>query len=225
MALAYGERRSPEDYAASHTFFRDDQRPIVISATAARNWPPGGRRELDCQQPDSLKQAENEEIQAAIEYDWATHDLFPAFKLDLRPLADRVEQWGTRSDPNDECAYRPLTLSDIFLHPLRSGAMAVSVFLRVIPFDADGPGRDADDRQSRSAAIARRHDQELSCHDEAVRDHPRNPQVHQSTASRRSEGRSKARFPRDTDRLYRDTVKRKQPVARPNIGLRVPAKR
>ena len=139
MALAYGERRSPEDYAASHTFFRDDQRPIVISATAARNWPPGGRRELDCQVHENLRLAENDEFQAAIEYDGATHDLFPAFKLDLRPLADRIEQWGTRSDPNDECAYRPFTWKDIFAHPLRSGAIGASAFLRVIPFMQTDP--------------------------------------------------------------------------------------
>jgi hypothetical protein len=45
IAVNYSERRTQKEYDASHNFFRQDQAPIVISVTAARDWPPGGRRE------------------------------------------------------------------------------------------------------------------------------------------------------------------------------------
>jgi hypothetical protein len=72
-------------------------------------------------------------------YDWATHDMFPAFKGDLRPLADRVEQWGTEADPNDECAQQQVSWFYYFRHPLRAVAVGISGVIRVLPFMVTDP--------------------------------------------------------------------------------------
>jgi hypothetical protein len=42
---------------------------------------------------DKLKEIERV-ISRGVEYDWATYDLFPAFKGDLRPLAARIDRFG-----------------------------------------------------------------------------------------------------------------------------------
>lgn len=139
VALVNGERRPGTDYEASQLFFRDDQRPIFISATAARNWPPGGRQQLDCGSVDRVENTENAIVQRIVDYDWATHDMFPAFKADLRPLADRIEQWGTQSDPNDECTRRSNSFGQRLLHPLRTAAVLFSEFIRVLPFMQTDP--------------------------------------------------------------------------------------
>jgi hypothetical protein len=139
LALVNGERRPGKDYEASQLFFRDDQRPFFISATSARNWPPGGRQQLDCSFGDKVQNTENTIVQQVADYDWATHDMFPAFKGDLRPLADRLELWGTRRDPNDECAQVRRTMGDNILHPLRTSAVLLSESIRVVPFMQTDP--------------------------------------------------------------------------------------
>ena len=139
LTLINGERRPGTDYEASQLFFRDDQRPLFISATAARNWPPGGRQQLDCSAVDRVQNTENTIVQRIVKYDWATHDLFPAFKGDFRPVADRFEQWGTQSDPNDECARTATSFFDKVMHPLRTSAVLVSDLIRVIPFMQTDP--------------------------------------------------------------------------------------
>ena len=139
LALVNGERRPGKDYEASQVFFRDDQRPFFISATSARNWPPGGRQQLDCSFGDKVQNTENIIVQQIADYGWATHDMFPAFKGDLRPLADRLELWGTQRDPNDECAQMRRTIGDKILHPLRTSAVFVSEFIRVLPFIQTDP--------------------------------------------------------------------------------------
>ena len=139
LALVNGERRSGKDYEASQLFFRDDQRPFFISATSARNWPPGGRQQLDCSFGDRVQNTENVIVQQIADYDWATHDMFPAFKGDLRPLADRLELWGTQQDPNDECAQVRRSIGDRIRHPLRTAAVFISEFIRVLPFMQTDP--------------------------------------------------------------------------------------
>jgi hypothetical protein len=138
LALVNGERRSIEEYDEGHRYFRDDQRPIIVSATAARNWPPGGRQQIDCL-VDNLETTVNDRVQKIVKYDWATHDLFPAFKGDLRPLADRIAQWGTQSDPNDECAPREYSWWDHLRHPIRAVATWLSGIVRVLPFMVTDP--------------------------------------------------------------------------------------
>ena len=142
LALINGERRSSADYIKSQKYFRDDQRPIIVSATAARNWPPGGRQQVDCVVQSDRAEArtrENADIQKTVMYDWATHDMFPAFKGDLRPLADRIEQWGTEVDPNDECAQQRVSWFYYFRHPLRTAAVGISGVIRVLPFMVTDP--------------------------------------------------------------------------------------
>lgn len=140
MALVYGERRPGGEYEASHRFFRDDQRPIIISATAARNWPPGGRQQLDCAAIEKTQDVESQIVQSkGIQYDWATHDMFPAFKFDLRPLADRIEQMGTGIDPNDECLREKIALGDALFSPVKALAAGIGAILRVIPFMQTDP--------------------------------------------------------------------------------------
>ena len=110
IAISASERRPGDEYEQGHRFFRADQRPVLISATAARDWPPGGLRERDCAPPAAWTQAEAKRAEsrrlagAAVDYDWATYDLFPAFKFDLRPLADTLQRRLTGIDPHDSCA-------------------------------------------------------------------------------------------------------------------------
>lgn len=101
-----------QDFEAGHAFFRDEQRPVVISATAARDWPPGGVRVTDCAELMRLAKSGNlnEDISGLlreydaeakrelrlIDYDWATYDLFPAFRFDFRPAASSLERFARR---------------------------------------------------------------------------------------------------------------------------------
>jgi hypothetical protein len=99
------------DLVASRTFFRDEQRPVVVSATAARDWPPGGVWAADC--PDLVRLArsgaesvtldilhefdeEAKRREHYIDYDWATYDLFPAFRFDFRPVASSLDRFAQR---------------------------------------------------------------------------------------------------------------------------------
>jgi len=100
------------DFAAGHAFFRDEQRPIVVSATSARDWPPGGVWAADCPNLVSLANtsgsdadtrailhefdAEAKRRENVIDYDWATYDLFPAFRFDFRPVASSLERFAQR---------------------------------------------------------------------------------------------------------------------------------
>ena len=121
VAMSGGERSATDAYVAGHVFFPDTQRPILLSVTAARDWPPGGNTELDCSRKASVPGATVHALErktrvepydpaTGTEYDWATYDLFPAFKGDFRPLADLVERMSSGRDPHDQCvAHEPLT--------------------------------------------------------------------------------------------------------------------
>jgi hypothetical protein len=72
---------SPETKQGT-SFFRKDQPPIVVSLTAAFAWPAAPRR---------MREELGQEEKDKSGYDWATHDLFPAFKGDLRPWSESLE--------------------------------------------------------------------------------------------------------------------------------------
>ena len=132
--LYVGERRPLKDFIDSHRFFRDDQRPIVVSVTAARQWPPGGRRATDCDiisAAEPLLQESKALATRGVDYDWATYDLFPAFKGDLRPLADTMRRFATGEDPQDECD-RPL--HSWLQAALRLPMLGLSATARTFPF-------------------------------------------------------------------------------------------
>lgn len=139
MATSVSERRPIDDYSASHSFFRADQRPIVVSVTAARDWPPGGRRELDCAPLSVEARTRLEESRALVRaplYDWATYDLFPFFKLDARPVADTIARVATRRDPHDACDSTQLSR----MHAILSAPLlGISELLRVLPFQQTDP--------------------------------------------------------------------------------------
>jgi hypothetical protein len=86
-----------------HKFFATDQRPVLLSVTSSLGFPPGGLQDGDCTAivardrqdiMDRIKNRTGEYEQMAGGYDWATHDLFPTFKFDFRPLADYFLRWA-----------------------------------------------------------------------------------------------------------------------------------
>lgn len=48
ILMSLSDKSHSADFTEGHLFFRDDQRPVIVSATAARDWPPGGLRPIDC---------------------------------------------------------------------------------------------------------------------------------------------------------------------------------
>jgi len=140
LAMSDAERRTADEYRASHEYFRQDQAPLVVSVTAARDWPPGGRRETDCFSLSSktIEEEANSRtvLSEGFQYDWATYDLFPLFKGDLRPLADTVERLSLGVDPHDACDKTPVSLiRRIGTYP----AVWLSWLLRVLPFMQTDP--------------------------------------------------------------------------------------
>ena len=88
---------------AGHQFFRRDQPPIYVSLTSAYAWPVGGIRHADmvtAKSDDAKKRMQDYRRQAS--YDWATHDVFPLFKADLRPLAETLERNADTSSSSKE---------------------------------------------------------------------------------------------------------------------------
>lgn len=101
-------------------FFRPEQRPVVVSITSALAFPPGGLRPGDCawiglDVDDRFKRSReliriglehtDSMFSSGVDYDFATHDLFPTFKLDFRPAAaylDRVAARLERHQPQGE---------------------------------------------------------------------------------------------------------------------------
>lgn len=119
---------SLDEVKAGHAFFSPSQGPVLVSVTAARFWPPGGFRSAGCRflrrraegtlNPNKaavLKQIQEDNenksrtlLQAGVNYDWATFDLFSAFRGDLRPISGSLKRWaavraGYRS-PDNACA-------------------------------------------------------------------------------------------------------------------------
>ena len=140
MAMSIAERRTDDEYEASHRFFRQDQAPIIVAVTAARDWPPGGRRETDCFRTSIESASQQEKAQIVLsegfQYDWATYDLFPLFKGDFRPIADTLERLALGVDPHDACDKTSVSwLRKIVTSPI----VAFGWFLRVAPFMQTDP--------------------------------------------------------------------------------------
>ena len=85
-----------------------NQRPIYLSLTAARSWPANGIHLSDVsgfarnvgpqvQNPCAIIRKVDSDYKPSYDYDSATYDLFPFFKMDFRPLAQTIEDW---SDPD-----------------------------------------------------------------------------------------------------------------------------
>ncbi len=127
--------------ADGHKFFPREQPPVMISVTAARSWPPGGIRAEDCQA--LLKNANSRALLVqsekmaddGVDYDWATYDLFPFFKLDARPVAGTLFRIGAQlsgsATPDNPCSTKK---GPWYLRALtKPFAWAASVF-RNLPF-------------------------------------------------------------------------------------------
>ncbi|GJD46111.1 hypothetical protein AFCDBAGC_3991 [Methylobacterium cerastii] len=109
------------DHADAHTpasevvrddgYFPADQRPVLMSVTAALAFPAGGLRPGDCawigldvadgfaaarKRIRSRLAATDRMFDAGVDYDWATHDLFPTFKFDFRPAAGFLDRVAAR---------------------------------------------------------------------------------------------------------------------------------
>ena len=100
---------SEADRVAGHKFFPPQQPPIYIALTSAYAWPVAPIREVDKRNPNpKVIDAINEinqtnqktEFRTRVDYDWATHDLFPAFKDDFRPLSDTLILWASYFESN-----------------------------------------------------------------------------------------------------------------------------
>ena len=91
--------------------FDPAQRPVVVSVTSALAFPPGGLRPGDCawiglDVDDQFKRAReliriglehsDSMFTSGVDYDFATHDLFPTFKLDFRPAGAYLERLAAR---------------------------------------------------------------------------------------------------------------------------------
>ena len=93
---------------AGHRLFPIQQRPVLVSVTAARYWPPGGVRSEDCMaalESGVLKRRLDtvaREEARGLQYDLPTHDLFPAFRFDFRPVADSMTRWARRIESPGE---------------------------------------------------------------------------------------------------------------------------
>ena len=129
--------------------FPRDQKPVVVSVTAALAFPAGGLRRGDCEWigltiDDGYAAARRRIRQrlagtdsmfdAGVDYDWATHDLFPTFKFDFRPasafldhVAARIEH---RQPLGQSCAHFPAPglLAELQTLPLRTIALLASTF-------------------------------------------------------------------------------------------------
>ena len=105
------------------------------------DWPPGGRTEADCAPSAPVGGAALGDSRAlvgeGVAYDWATHDMFPAFKGDFRPIADSLVRWSSGRDPHDQCLGSVgLTLRQRVFGWIGAG---VARTLRVLPFMRTDP--------------------------------------------------------------------------------------
>lgn len=111
IAVDANEATPAAEVARDNGFFPSTQRPVVVSVTAALAFPAGGLRGGDCAWigltfDDKFKAARariraslaatDEMFDSGVDYDWATHDLFPTFKFDFRPFAAYLEHIAAR---------------------------------------------------------------------------------------------------------------------------------
>lgn len=112
VAFRASEANATSTVGDGHGLFKQEQPPVLMSITAARSWPPSGIWPQDCDWLRMPARNKNEaEAKAKIlpliesnrsvyvtdvNYDWATHDLFPLFKFDFRPVALTVQRIADR---------------------------------------------------------------------------------------------------------------------------------
>jgi hypothetical protein len=122
-------KHEAKEIEEGHQFFPAIQKPTYISLGSANFWPAGGLRKADAKylwelanrRSTSIPKAEQtvrkaqDAAQACAElsrraeildrphYDWATHDLFPAFKWDFRPFAQTLEALARNRTAADIC--------------------------------------------------------------------------------------------------------------------------
>jgi len=144
-----------KDIEAGHKFFSNRQPPIYVSLGSANSWPAGGIRNADASYLWKLVNEGSEgatkveaaertcdelfrrrEILDRPHYDRATHDLFPTFKWDFRPLAQTLAARAQGDRISEICALNNLT------PPADSAVdetdnkywLAAAAFLRNFPF-------------------------------------------------------------------------------------------
>jgi hypothetical protein len=110
---------------------------VLIAITAARDWPPGGLRPVDCawleQRGAQTRLSESRALGAEdIEYDSATYDAFPTFKGDLRPIANTIVRLSSHLSADaarvDPC--QPAKQRNLF----QLAGASIAAGLRVLPF-------------------------------------------------------------------------------------------
>jgi hypothetical protein len=154
-----------KDIEDGHKFYPLNQPPVYVTLGSANTWPAGGIRKADVkylhrqifgekplspspstaaapaepQSGDALKACKEmlrrREILDRPHYDWATHDLFPAFRFDFRAAADTLEEIAKGYPLEDICR-----LNDPNAEPGEdaeepSGVLSLAAaFLRNFPF-------------------------------------------------------------------------------------------
>jgi hypothetical protein len=131
----------------ARSVFPPDQPPVLVSITSARTWPAGGLRNDDCKQFQKsrarysrlsrLIQNHRGNFVASIRYDWATHDLFPAIRGDLRPVAQALDRLGFDFEGKGELGHDCLTHHEPHFSLVGSALHVLAGVLRAVPFDAD----------------------------------------------------------------------------------------
>ncbi len=140
---------APGMMASGAPMFPPTQRPVVVSVTSALAFPPGGLRPGDCAWigltvDDQFKRAReliriglahtDAMFSSGVDYDWATHDLFPTFKFDFRPASaylDRVAARLERRQPRGESCQTfaaPSLVARLATLPIRGAALLASTF-------------------------------------------------------------------------------------------------
>jgi hypothetical protein len=104
---SFNESENRPDHEKAHALYAIDQPPIYIALTAASTWPAGEFRETDKRKMRAREQGSNPqrvltdcdlvkarygEYNDRADYDWATHDLFPAFRGDFRAAAETLDR-------------------------------------------------------------------------------------------------------------------------------------
>ena len=149
IAFHYDDDTTSDDLVAGHRFFPLDQRPTMVAVTSALTFPPGGLRRSDCEWQDLNFSDDNQQgarddlrnkaargVDAKVDYDWATQEMFPTFKWDARPLALLIQRqeavWDNEPVPGQSCKL-PHYLS-WWHRPLARVMHWASDLLLVLPF-------------------------------------------------------------------------------------------
>ena len=149
IAFRADAQTSPSEVSRDNGFFPIEQRPVIMSVTAALAFPAGGLRAGDCAWigldfDDRFKGARQRIRQrlnntdsmfdAGVDYDWATHDLFPTFKFDFRPAAGYLDRLAARFEgrrlPGESCSppRHVNVLARLVTLPIRTLSLLASTF-------------------------------------------------------------------------------------------------